>query len=172
MQAASAGNIGLVQVTLRIGADISMQADDGSTALHCAVKTNQFDMIKLLLRCGAPLEVQNLNGRTPLHEAILNSNEKIFNTLLRHGANLTHSGLDDIIKNGFVSLLQHTLNHLGGSFVRLQGRHVLRATTYMEQASLLRAFLSHPTVDRKWITQNGDEALYAMISHGRVSSFR
>jgi ankyrin repeat protein len=41
MQAASTGNIRLVEFALSAGANISMVADDGSTALHCAAKTGQ-----------------------------------------------------------------------------------------------------------------------------------
>jgi len=63
MLAASAGNIGLAQAILRSNVDISMQADDGSTALHCAAKADQTDMVYLLLESGARSDIVNSKGK-------------------------------------------------------------------------------------------------------------
>jgi len=62
MQAASEGNIGLVQAILQSGVNISTQADDESTALHCAAKADQTDMIYLLLESGARSNIVNSKG--------------------------------------------------------------------------------------------------------------
>jgi len=62
MQAASAGNLGLIQAILQSGVGISMQADDGSTALHCAAKADQTDMINLLIESGAKSDITNSKG--------------------------------------------------------------------------------------------------------------
>ena len=62
MQAATAGNLGLVQAILQSGVGISMQADDGSTALHCAAKADQTDMINLLIESGAKSDITNSKG--------------------------------------------------------------------------------------------------------------
>ena len=63
MQAASAGNLGLVQAILQSGVDISKQADDGSTALHCAAKADQTGMICLLIESGARSDIVNNKGK-------------------------------------------------------------------------------------------------------------
>jgi len=63
MQAASAGNLGLVQAILQSGVDISKQADDGSTALHCAAKADHTDMVYLLTESGARSGIVNSKGK-------------------------------------------------------------------------------------------------------------
>ena len=63
MQAASAGNVGFVQAILQSGVDISMQADDGSTALHCAAKADLTDLIYLLIESGARSDIVNSKGK-------------------------------------------------------------------------------------------------------------
>jgi len=63
MQAASAGNLGFVQIILQSGVDISTQADDGSTALHCAAKADQTDMVHLLIESGARSDIVNSKGK-------------------------------------------------------------------------------------------------------------
>ena len=86
MQAASSGNVGLVEFTLGVGADVWMVADDGSTALHWAVKTGQIEMIQYLLHVGASANTKNLKGRTPLLEAVHNHDHQVFTVLLQNGA--------------------------------------------------------------------------------------
>jgi len=63
MQAASAGNVGFVQAILQSGVGISIQADDGSTALHCAAKADQTDMVCLLIESGARSDIVNSKGK-------------------------------------------------------------------------------------------------------------
>jgi len=63
MQAASAGNLGFVRIILQSGVDISKQADDGSTALHCAAKADQTDMVYLLIESGARSDIVNSKGK-------------------------------------------------------------------------------------------------------------
>jgi hypothetical protein len=72
MQAASTGNINLVKFTLMAGADVSMVAEDGSTALHCAAKTGQIETMRYLFSIGANADTQKDKGRTPLLETVQN----------------------------------------------------------------------------------------------------
>jgi ankyrin repeat protein len=100
VQAASTGNIGLVEFTLLAGTNVSMVADDGSTALHCATKTGQIEMMQYLFRVGASSNTNNFKGRTPLLEAVQNRDHQAFTLLLQNRPLFLESVLEDIIRNG------------------------------------------------------------------------
>jgi ankyrin repeat protein len=90
MEAASTGNVSLLNYMLERGVDIEMRAEDGYTALHCASRTGQVAMIKNLLEKGATVGPHNpeTNERQPVHEAILEKSAEAVAILLDAGADI------------------------------------------------------------------------------------
>jgi len=60
--------------------------DEGSTALHWAVETDNLSMVEAVLAAGAPVMQKDLMGRTALHEAARRGNAMLCRALLAVGA--------------------------------------------------------------------------------------
>jgi ankyrin repeat protein len=172
MQAASTGNIGLLEVLLGLGADLSVRADDGSTALHCAVKASQISMVESLLKNGALIDALNQKDQSPLHQAVLNRDRAACKLLMQNGAALSQKVLDDIIKPGLDDMLGDVLHIGGSSLINSQGRYMFKRASEWDQASILLALLRSPFVDRDWIISNGSHTLFTSLVHGRVTTFQ
>jgi len=56
-----------VLTLLKSGVDIHTKNNDGVTALHVAVKTNNVHLVDYLLRAGADREAKTKQGKTPAH---------------------------------------------------------------------------------------------------------
>ncbi|KAG1661828.1 Ankyrin repeat domain-containing protein 17 [Nymphon striatum] len=92
MCAASSGNLDIVKLLLKNGADINAQSLTGNTPLMCACSGGFEDIVRLLLSEGASIEDHNENGHTPLMEAASAGHVPIAKILLEHGAGInTHS---------------------------------------------------------------------------------
>jgi ankyrin repeat protein len=55
---------------VRTGADIDLQDNNGSTALHFAAQEQRPEVVKLLLDAGADIEKRDKHGATPLMHAV------------------------------------------------------------------------------------------------------
>jgi ankyrin repeat protein len=90
MEAASTGNIPLLEYWLERGIDAGMSSENGYTALHCASRTGQVAMIQCLLKKGAIVDPSNskMRGRRPIHEAITGNHPEAVVALLHAGADL------------------------------------------------------------------------------------
>ncbi|KAH5573111.1 hypothetical protein HBI24_202360 [Parastagonospora nodorum] len=90
MEAASTGNIALMENMLLRGLDVNAVAEDGNTAMHCAAKTGQVAMLQHVLAKGAAVDPCNatMKGRRPIHEAIAGNHSEAMLVLLRAGADL------------------------------------------------------------------------------------
>jgi ankyrin repeat protein len=97
MNAASTGNITLLENLLEQGIPVDMEADDGYTAMHCAARTGQVAMIRYLLTKGCNIDAPNIKmkDRRPIHEAILSKDVAAVATLVCAGANLLLQASDD-----------------------------------------------------------------------------
>jgi ankyrin repeat protein len=90
MEAASTGNIALMENMLLRGLDLNAVAEDGNTAMHCAAKTGQVAMLQHILAKGAAVDPSNatMKGRRPIHEAITGNHSGATLVLLHAGADL------------------------------------------------------------------------------------
>ena len=71
---------------------IDEQNSDGSTALHCAVKSNNTEIVKYLLAQRADMEIKNKKGNTVLFQAIKDSAQpEIITMLIDNAANVNTS---------------------------------------------------------------------------------
>ncbi|KAH7128754.1 ankyrin repeat-containing domain protein [Dendryphion nanum] len=80
--AASTGNISLIQRLVSDGLEIDSAADDGSTMLHCAARAGHSNTAQFLLDQGAG-NSRNAIDRSPLDEAVIGGNIDTFKTLLQ-----------------------------------------------------------------------------------------
>lgn len=89
MEAASTGNIALLQNMLDTRLDLNVVTEDGYTAMHCAAKTGQVAMLRFLLGKGAAIDPPchvSAKGRRPIYEAIARHHSEAASVLLQSGA--------------------------------------------------------------------------------------
>jgi len=67
--AAANGHEQLVELFLRLGANVNARDIDSWTPLHWAASDNRPSIIRRLVAAGATLESTSISGRTPLHVA-------------------------------------------------------------------------------------------------------
>ena len=75
-----------IRALLQKRADVNVPEPDGSTALHWAVYTDDFEIADLLIRAGANAKATNRYGVTPLALASTNGNTAIIEALVKAGA--------------------------------------------------------------------------------------
>jgi cytohesin len=76
------GDIELVAVLLKAGADIESRTEGGSTPLHFAANWGTVALVKLLLDAGADPRAQNSNGETPHNLAKGESRDLLWNAMM------------------------------------------------------------------------------------------
>ncbi|KAK8187634.1 ankyrin repeat-containing domain protein [Phyllosticta paracitricarpa] len=83
------GDVELLQMAVRFGADPSFREQNGETPLHMACQCDQAQLTSILLEAGADHSIQGLNGRTPLHIAAYWGFNDCLKLLLEHGADVS-----------------------------------------------------------------------------------
>ena len=83
--AACSENVETLNTLLGWKLDLTIQAEDGSTALVAASYESKPDAVRLLLQYGAPVNVPNIDGETALHHAIIDNDADLVRDLLRNG---------------------------------------------------------------------------------------
>jgi ankyrin repeat protein len=86
MKAVQSGNISMVMLLLRNGADIGEINDRGQTSLHVATLNGDLEMAQVLLDIGIDIEAKDNNNRTAFYHAARTGNEAIFRILLQQNA--------------------------------------------------------------------------------------
>jgi ankyrin repeat protein len=95
--AASTGNLQIIAVLYKAGADINQKDNVGSTPLDNAAEHGQVEALKLLIDVGARVNDANKNGMTPLMFAAKTGDPEMVRMLLAGGANpntLDYTGRD------------------------------------------------------------------------------
>ena len=85
IEAAKRGDWEVVRVLLEQGADVSVTAPDGATALHWASYWDDVEAAELLIRASADVSAANDLGATPLWIAALNGSADMVRSLLEAG---------------------------------------------------------------------------------------
>uniref|UniRef100_UPI0035901ADB E3 ubiquitin-protein ligase MIB1-like n=1 Tax=Myxine glutinosa TaxID=7769 RepID=UPI0035901ADB len=90
--ACESGQVEVLQLLLRHGADPEAQDNDGNRAIHHAMASPCAPVVVALCLAGADINVRNQHRKTPLHQAIRRANMEVARTLLQNGA---HPSLQD-----------------------------------------------------------------------------
>jgi ankyrin repeat protein len=99
IEAASNGNIEMVENLLYKGANINAKTEKGNTALIVAVENGQNDTVEFLLEEGANVNAKNNDGETALVRAAKRGETEIVNLLRRYGAVIENGNYVGIIKS-------------------------------------------------------------------------
>jgi uncharacterized protein len=95
--AASSGNLQIMAILYKAGADINLRDNLGSSPLDYAADHDHLDAAKLLLDLKVNINDQNKNGMTALMFAAKTGETELVRALLAHGANpniLDYTGRD------------------------------------------------------------------------------
>ncbi|CAN9175739.1 unnamed protein product [Alternaria alternata] len=169
MQAASAGNIGLVQIIIQLGRDVSTQADDGSTALHCAARANQVEMIDLLIALGAQSYVRNDNGKTPLHKAVSGRCIPAFSALVKRAVDITDGVLRETIETSQHELFQQAWETCHKEMLGTIGRSLFYAAASSTHTATMATLLLLPDITPEWILQTEAYTIRRMVLQEQVA---
>jgi len=85
--AAGSGNLQIIAILFKAGADINQKDNVGSTPLDYAAEHDRLEAVKLLLDMKANVDAENKNGMTPLMFAAKTGDIETVRALLAHGAN-------------------------------------------------------------------------------------
>jgi uncharacterized protein len=85
--AASTGNLQIIAILYKAGADVNQRDNVGSSPLDYAAEHGQTEALKLLLDMKANVNDQNKNGMTALMFAAKTGDIEAIRALLAHGAN-------------------------------------------------------------------------------------
>ena len=169
MQAASTGNISHVVAILQSGMDVSVQADDGSTALHCAAKADQADIIHFLIEQGAKLDVLNENGRTPLHEAILDDCSSAIEVLVNRGADITKDALRATIVSSQNTLFQEVWSRCDKRMFETTGPELFSIAANSNQTATMATLTSLSEITQQWVSEHGRTVISRIIAKDQVA---
>lgn len=92
LQAVLDGDMGTVQVLLKLGARTDVRDEKSNTALHLAARDGHTEIVEMLLASGANIEATCAYTRTPLLLASMKGHTEIVQTLLLHGARVRAVG--------------------------------------------------------------------------------
>jgi ankyrin repeat protein len=92
--AAQKADVAAVRSFLQQKADVNQPQEDGTTALHWAVRQDNLELVNLLIGAGANVKAANRFGLTPLSVACLNGNPLTIEALLKAGAD-TNTALSE-----------------------------------------------------------------------------
>jgi ankyrin repeat protein len=172
MQAASTGNVVFVQIIIRSGVSVSVQADDGCTALHCAAKADQIDMISLLIELGGQLEILNKQGRTPLQEAVSAGSTSAFDILVEKGAHITENVLREIIKTSRNELFLKVWARCSKNTIGTISPELFDIAANSGQVSTMATLLSLPEITKQWISEIGRATIYRVICKSQLAMLK
>jgi ankyrin repeat protein len=127
------------------GADVTVENNDGETALHLASQMGQVDAARMLIECGADVTAQYNDGQTSLHLASQRGQVDAARMLIERGADVTAQKND--------------------------GQTPLHLATQWGQVDVARMLIEHGA-DVTAQTNDGETPLHLASQHGRVDVAR
>jgi ankyrin repeat protein len=144
LQAATVGNLFIIEASLGAGMNVNIVGDDGSTALHCATRAGQNSAVQYLLEHGADREAKNDVQRSPLHEALLSRSWETVDLLFRDGAKLCDSKITRscLSQCGSIHILKLCLAHIRDSVTNEMLYGILASASKVGDVALVVGLLS------------------------------
>ena len=90
MLAVDSGNIPLIQLLIRLGVDLNLRDENGSTALMRALRAKKGNLAKLLIDAGADVNLVDHENSTPIIMAAVMGDVQLLGSLLQKGASPDH----------------------------------------------------------------------------------
>lgn len=145
-------HIDVMRKLLQHSANASLQAWDGSTALHLVSSDGDVQMAAELLNSGANIEARREGSLTPLHDAAANGSERMVTFLLESGAEKeakTYSGQTPLLlatQEGRTGALR-VLLRVGADIEVLDnaGSNCLHTAAGRSQAETMALLLANPS---------------------------
>ena len=81
--AALIGRSDIIQLLVKLDAEVFMECDKSETPLHAAATHGHLECVKSLVEIGANVTVEDKFGQTPLHKAAMNGHVDIVEFLVR-----------------------------------------------------------------------------------------
>ncbi len=152
VQAIKSGERDAAMALARDAAEVAAIEADGTTALHWAVRQNDFELVDRMLRAGADVGAANRYGVTPLKLAAVGGDAKLLQRLLDAGGDANAAGTD-----GETLLM-----------TAARGGHVEAARLLIERGAEVDARERwHGQTALMWAAAQGHPAmLRELISHG------
>jgi ankyrin repeat protein len=88
--AANSRQAEVVELLLKLGADVSIRGRNRRTPLHAAASAGACDCTRLLINSGASINAEDDHGRTPLYDAIERMALDVVLALIKNGAKVIH----------------------------------------------------------------------------------
>ncbi|CEJ90318.1 hypothetical protein VHEMI06109 [[Torrubiella] hemipterigena] len=175
--AAEAGNLVMIELLLRHGANISARVPYGKTPLLYAIDANQPAAVEALLAAGADIEEPHRDdyGCRPLGFAACRGHDEIVRILLDHGADMEARNSVDatavvsLATEGHVSTMQLLLERGADASSRTSlGYNALEAATCDDDLEMVRLLLQD-NIHRPQPKLQLHEAFYWACNGGRVA---
>ena len=167
LQAASAGNIALLESAWSCGASLDMTGDDGSTALHSAARAGRATAVKRLLELRCSPTVTNRWMRTPLHEAILGQDlETVAAFLQERMYTVDTQTLHITIQNFKPDITRSILEHFELGQNKFTARTVLHFAAKFGRAEIVEDLMANSILHVNELLHQGYRALHTAAKHG------
>ena len=139
--------------------DVNVAEPDGSTALHWATYTVDYELVRALLDAGALANITNSYGSSPLTEAIKLSNVELVQMLLDNGADANSPNQD----NQTALMLASTVGSLEIAKLLIEhGAKVNEVENFRGQTALMWAAAgNYPDIVDLLITHSAEVSLRA-----------
>ncbi|MCU4173617.1 ankyrin repeat domain-containing protein [Carboxylicivirga sp. N1Y90] len=85
--AAFMGDVNSMKQHIKVGSDLNVKDQYGSTPLSIAITFNRTDVANVLINGGADLSIKSADGSTALHTAAFFGRKEIVSSLINKGAN-------------------------------------------------------------------------------------
>lgn len=175
---AGAGNLHLLDIIIRQGADVNAKNEDGVIPLHLAAYQGHLDVVQALSDLGADINAVDRYCQTPLHMAVRGGHLDVTGHLLKLGADVFTSHADGA--SPFEMVVIHGLTDFSRIFISsitrakgdintpgAQGYTVLHLASWQGYIPIVEYLLAHHA-DPFGRTSTGDTALNLACKQGHT----